>query len=110
MNNKNIIMQGDSYSITISIDFNGKPIDISTVDAIQFVVGDLIKYYKSDGSGEVSYDNDNKYFIFPISQQESFGFNGIVNTQIRVKGIDGSIKGKNGDPICLILSRTKEET
>lgn len=108
MSCKNIIMQGDQYSITIDINFNNEVLDINTVDSIQFQVGDLIKYYKSDGSGQVSYDNENRYFVFPLTEEETFNFNGPTSTQIRIKGVDGSIIGQQGESINLIYSNNKE--
>lgn len=109
MSCKNILMQGDQYSLTIEVNFNDEPIGIEFVDTIQFQIGDLIKYYKSDGNGQVSYDNDNNYFVFPLTQEESFNFNGNVSTQIRVKRVDGSVIGQKGENISLIFSDNKEE-
>lgn len=108
MSCKNIIMQGDQYSITININFNNEVLDINTVDSIQFQVGNLIKYYKSDGSGQVTYDNENHCFVFPLTEEETFNFNGPASTQIRIKGVDGSIIGQQGESINLIYSNNKE--
>ena len=69
---QNIIMQGDQYSITFGIDFNDSPLDISAVDTVQFVVGRMVKNYNIDGTGEVSYDNDNKMFIFGLAMGLQF--------------------------------------
>lgn len=105
---QNIIMQGDQYSITFGIDFNDSPLDISTVDTVQFVVGRMVKNYNIDGTGEVSYDNDNKMFIFPLKQEESFKLNGLQNCQVRIKFNDGAIVGGKADPIIFTFSSTKE--
>ena len=108
MSCRNIIMQGDQYSVTINVRLNDEDIDIDTVDSIQFQLGDLVKYYHADGSGQITYDNENKWFVFPFTEEESFNFNGPVSTQIRIKSIDGSIIGQQGETINLIYSNTKE--
>lgn len=105
---QNIIMQGDQYSITFGIDFNDSPLDISTVSTVQLVVGNMVKSYKSDGTGEVSWDNDNSLFVFPVTQEETFLLSGLQNCQARIKFNDDAIVGGKADPIVFTFSSTKE--
>lgn len=105
---QNLIMQGDQYSITFGIDFNDEPLDVSMVETVQFAIGNVVKLYKSDGSGECSYDFDNKVFIFPVSQQETFLLNGIQNCQTRIKFTDNTIVGGKTSGIMFTFSSTKE--
>lgn len=105
---QNIIMQGDQYSITFGIDFNDKPLDVGTVEVVQFAIGNVVKLYKSDGSGDCSYDTDNNLFIFPVSQQETFLLNGMQDCQARIKFADGTIVGSKTSGIMFTFSSTKE--
>ena len=46
MSCKNIIMQGDQYQVPFHITINNEDINLEEVSSIQFVIGNLIKYYK----------------------------------------------------------------
>lgn len=82
------ILQGDSYFIGIRIKVNGEPIDVSEVKKIEFTLGSLKKYYDED----VKYDDQT--FLFPLSQQETFDFQGPQILEVRVKFDDDSVVGK----------------
>ena len=107
----NPIMQGDEYGIgfTIEQDNEGTLLDIANVDAIQFTVDTLVKYYKSDGTGEVSYIETSNQFQFPLSQEETFKFEGDIECQIRIKFKNGKIVGKKIGTLDLQYSSTEEE-
>lgn len=76
-----IIMQGDQYAIPLIGTQNGKPLDMDTVDEIEFVVGKLRKLYP----GEVMLDEEGR-FLFPLTQQETFAVQrSSQHVQIRVK-------------------------
>lgn len=76
-----IIMQGDQYAIPLIGTQNGKPLDMDTIDEIEFVVGKLRKLYP----GEVMLDEDGR-FLFPLTQQETFAVQrSSQHIQIRVK-------------------------
>lgn len=76
-----IIMQGDQYAIPIIGTQNGKPLDMDTVDEIEFVVGKLRKLYP----GEVVLDEEGR-FLLPLTQQETFAVQrSSQHVQIRVK-------------------------
>ena len=107
----NPIMQGDEYGIgfTIEQDNEGALLDIANVEAIQFTVDTLVKYYKDDDSGEVSYNINTNQFQFPLSQEETFNFDGDVECQIRIKFKNGKIIGKKIGTLDLQYSLTEEE-
>lgn len=104
-----IIMQGDSYYLSFNITVNNEEIDLSTINSIQFVVGDLIKYYNNDDTGEVTYNDETKTFLFPLSQQETFNITGTVESQIRIKFTDNTIVGKYLGSINIQESLTEVE-
>lgn len=110
MDCNNPIMQGDEYGIgfTIEQDDKGTLLDVNEVDTIQFTVDTLVKYYREDGSGEVSYNESVHEFQFPLSQEETFDFSGDVECQIRIKFKNGKIIGKQIGSLELQYSLTEE--
>lgn len=108
MEQTTVIMQGDQYSITFGISFNDQPLDVSAVDTIQFVVGDIVQLYKADGSGNVQYDNSTGLFTFPVKQEQSFLLSGMQRCQARIKFSDASIVGGVAENIIFTFSSTKE--
>lgn len=76
-----IIMQGDQYAIPIIGTQNGKPLDMTTIDEVEFVIGKMRKLYP----GEVVLDEGGT-FLFPLTQQETFAVQrSSQHVQIRVK-------------------------
>lgn len=76
-----IIMQGDQYAIPIIGKQNGKPLDMTTIDEVEFVIGKMRKLYP----GEVVLDEEGR-FLFPLTQQETFAVQrSSQHIQIRVK-------------------------
>ena len=63
------IMQGDQYALMFTGKLNGQPLDMSMVEWVEIVVGNLRKVYP----GEVTVD-DNGKFRFPLTQEETFAF------------------------------------
>lgn len=120
MSCKKMMMQGDSYPIFFTIKCNGEYLDISEVNRIQFTVGSLVKMYIKNPiisddpqveseTSEVTYDDENKKFSFPITQDESFAFESEQECQIRIKYEDSSIVGYKIGSINLQYSLTEEE-
>lgn len=105
----NIIMQGDQYVIPIKIKYNGNYIDVSNVTTIQIMIGELVKYYKQDGSGEISYNNETNEFYFPLTQEETFNMSGPQDAQIRIKFENEEIRGTSIGIISLTYSKIKEQ-
>ena len=71
------MMQGDQYYIPIS----GTGFELAAVEYIEFVVGKLVKSYPKD----VSFNEANSVFLFPVTQAETFRMTGTQQTQARVK-------------------------
>lgn len=84
-----IISEGNTYKLEIPLTKNGEDIDINEVSIVEFMFNDLRKYYGTiDGvTGDVTYDNNEKQFIVPLSQEETFNLKGNshIKYQARVK-------------------------
>lgn len=91
------IMQGDQYAIVFTGTQDGKPLDLSAVELIEFIVGGLRKVYPD----EVTTDEDGN-FLFPLTQKETFAFKSAVQSiQVRVKfaGTDEVVIGTSAESI-----------
>ena len=74
------LMQGDQYAIVFTGTQDGAPLDLSKIEMIEFIVGNLRKIYP----GEVT-ANDGKFY-FPLTQEETLNFKSAMQSvQIRVK-------------------------
>ena len=104
-----IMMQGDSYPISFTItDENNNPLNIDEIDLIQFDLGGLIKMFTKDETTQVNYIEEFNQFQVPITQQESFNFNGEIDCQIRIKFTSGQVIGKKIGSIDLQFSSNEE--
>lgn len=101
---KTLIMQGDQYYLPFKIKVDGEYVDVTTVDTIEFVVGDLTKKYPE----EVKYDDTYKIFKFYLSQEETFNMRGYPDVQIRLKDTEGYVYGKRYGRINVQYSLSKE--
>lgn len=79
--------QGDSYSIDITIENEGKPLDISEIELVEITLLNLTKTYP----GKVSFSNE--AFHFPVSQLETMNLPPLCSMQIRVKFKSGDVIG-----------------
>lgn len=100
------IMQGDSYFIPIKIKVNGEKIDIEKVSKIQFVFGNLTKFFGTDS--EVAYNATEDLFFFPLTQEETFGFQGPQDLQVRVKFTDDTVVGRVYGKVDVMFGNTTE--
>jgi hypothetical protein len=87
-----ILTQGSTYKLNVPLTKDGTNIDVELVDIVEFMFQDVRKLYGSDG--DVTYDNDNKVFIIPLSQKETFQLTeeGRISYQARIKYKDGEVK------------------
>lgn len=75
------IMQGDQYAIVFTGSQDGKPLDMTTIDEIEFTVDRLRKTYPGDVM-----QNEDGNFLFPLTQEETFAIQrSSQHVQIRVK-------------------------
>lgn len=85
------MLQGDSYYLAIRILNNaGNPVAPEDVSDVEITIGHLSKTYRR---AEILYRDG--VWLFPLSQEESFGFypRG-VKAQVRVVWSSGIVEGK----------------
>ena len=75
------IYNGDSYNLNLKVTVNNKPVDLASVELIEFSIGGITKQWPT----EVQYDQGLDTFLFPLSQEESFTLVNPVLYQTRVK-------------------------
>lgn len=98
------IMQGDEYPISFKIKMHGKPIDINTIEMVEFVIGEMVKKYPDI----VYYDADSSKFKVFLSQEETFAISKSIPVQVRVKFNSGDVVGEDLGTINIIKSLSKE--
>ena len=80
--------QGDSYSIDITIENEGKTLDISEIELVEITLLNLTKTYPE----EVSFSDG--AFHFPLSQEETMNLVPLLcPMQVRVKFTSGDVIG-----------------
>ena len=101
------IMQGDEYDVNITLkDADGEPITEVGVTDVEIGIGSLTKTYSD---GEVSYDSENKQWVFRLSQTETSGLkNGVLSFQVRVKFGGGDVVGAKLPSVGVSPSTSKE--
>jgi len=98
------IMQGDQYGIPFNIT-DGEDIAITpeTASDIEIAIGQIVKRYST---GEIEFNND--YWIFPLTQSETFMLQYPQDVQVRVKFLNGEIIGERFGKIDITESKSKE--
>lgn len=81
------MVQGDAYSIDITIKNLGKAVPIETVEKVEVTLLNLTRSYPE----EVTY-SDGK-FHFPVTQTETFKLPPVCPMQVRVKFTGGDVVG-----------------
>ncbi len=85
-------LQGNTYQLPIQVKSdNGTIITPNDVNKVQFIFGDLEKFY-GDG-GVVTFDNEINCFIIPLTEEETFAMSGNIRWQVRVLYITNQIDG-----------------
>ena len=100
-----VLKQGDAYSIPVCISANGEALDIADVETAEFYLGKTRKLYPED----VTYDQDNNCFYYPVTQSETLALNpGVILMDVRVKFRSSDVVGGGKIPIT-IMDATSEE-
>lgn len=99
------IMQGDQYKIPIEIiTSDGTPASDGVLQDLEVTIGGITK---SLANGEITYNNADKVFEFPITQEETLKLNPVnYNVQIRVK-VNDNVVGYDLGKIVVIKSQSK---
>lgn len=98
------LMQGDEYPISFKIKMQGKPVDINTIELVEFVIGDMVKKYPDTAY----YDSDSSKFKVFLTQEETFAINKPLPVQVRVKFNSGDVVGDDLGSVNIIKSLSKE--
>lgn len=101
------MMQGDSYMLGITILNNaGNPVTIDDVSDVEITIGHLTKTYRKL---ELLYDDGMRFWLFPLTQKETFGYwPSQVKAQVRVFWKNGIVEGKPIYGIRIEESMSKE--
>ena len=94
------IKEGDTYILKMPITINKELVNINDIDIIEFTFENVSKFYGTynDGQqeivGDVTYDDENKLFLIPLSQEETFSLanNSYIAYEGRIKFKDGKVK------------------
>lgn len=99
------MMQGDAYNLGIEILNNaGNPVTPGDILDVEICIGRLRKTYRQ---AEVTYGNG--FWMFPVSQTESFGMNpSSLKGQVRVVWANGIVEGQPLYGARIIESTSKE--
>lgn len=97
----NQISQGDQYSISMTVKFNGEPLDMSKVEKVEITLHSKTKLYPE----EVIFSNG--VFLYPITQEDTFSFPRTVEAQIRIKFTNSDVYTSPTKQIDVIRSLSK---
>lgn len=98
----------------VVLDYDNNPIQIDLVDTVEFCFDEekskhqVIKLWKTDGSGTVEYDAEKQIFYVPLVQEETVHFNFQIPMQIRVKFKDGTVERSDIEMWYVNASLSKE--
>lgn len=76
------MMQGDQYRIPFEILVEDGAADYTVFDDVEIVIGSI---RKTMSKGEVTFRAEDKCFLFPLTQEESFFLPNKASVQVRVK-------------------------
>lgn len=99
------VMQGDAYSVAFAIASEDGEVTAEQVLDVEIIIGDMRKTY---AAGEVSYDAENRCFVFPLSQEETLHLpNAPLTCQVRCKFMSGDVIGTDLGKIDVKRSASK---
>ena len=97
-----IFMQGDAYYIPfLFFDDDAQPITDDMLDDLEIVFGNVRKTL-----GAILYDDG--AFLFPLTQEESFGMDSTVKIQARLKFKTGDVLGASLGHVVFLKSDSQE--
>ena len=98
------VKQGDAYALPVEIMAGEEALDVSSVEAVEFRIGNLRKVYPE----EVFYAGG--AFYVPLSQEETFSFRTMADVwfDLRIKYTNGTVQGIEPMKIDVIQSLSRE--
>lgn len=98
------MMTGDAYKLPIALQLGDIVADNKIFKELEVFVGDV---RKTLSSGEIEYDEEQKVFLIPLSQKETFRLKGDVKVEIRCKFPDDSVIGAFAGTVNVEKSTSK---
>ena len=74
--------KGNTYILKVDM-------DLTDIEKVVFVLNDITKTYKSDGTGDVTEDDGT--ILIPLTQQETLSLAKTTEIEIEVKFTDGEV-------------------
>ena len=98
------IMQGDACEVPFVVKADRTAGTPDMADAVELTIGTLSRLYP----GEITYDKKRQQWLCPLTQEQTFAFPaGEMETQVRVRLMDGSVFGGKGRSIRVLESQSK---
>lgn len=101
------IKQGDAVSVPVNLELNGEATDLAEIEQVEFFIGGYRKLYP----GEVSYDETEKCFYVPVTQEETFLWpeNTSITIDARIKFHGGNVQGAEKQRYITVIDAVSEE-
>lgn len=78
------IQQGDQYAIPVSIKSGNEVITPENCSDVRVKIDDVMISYEG-GTGQLSYNDRDKTWCFPLTEDISFGYDNSIQIQVGVK-------------------------
>ena len=99
------IMQGDGYSIPVSIKNGTSALADTDVLDVEISIGRISKCFSYD---EIHYDSSSETWYMPVTQEETLSLCGPMPMQVRVKFPNGDVVGTSLGRIDVLMSLSRE--
>lgn len=87
-------LQGNTYKLGVALkDKGGNLVSDVGVRRAQFWFNGVEKVYEADGTGEVSFDKGIAKWVVPLTEEDTFSFDVVVEWQARVLMDTGKVCG-----------------
>ena len=88
------LLQGNTYELPIKVKTcSGNVVTADDVSKVQFVFGNLEKFYGENETDGVTFDAERECFVVPLTEDETFAMGGTIQYQVRVQYNTGAIDG-----------------
>lgn len=105
------VTRGDQYWLQVKVLSDDETLNIDNVSEVEITIADLIKNATKTSmgfEGELVYDDENKLFLFPLTQEESFWLPKRAEVQARIKYQDNSVVASDISILEVDKSLSKE--
>ncbi len=100
------IKQGDAVLVPIEVKLNGEVLNVAEAETVEFFIGGFRKVWP----GEAVYDEGDRCFYVPVSQEESFSWqeNANIAVDVRVKFRGGNVMGAEKLKYAFVVDAVSE--